>query len=160
VTFMMSVPTKTVSGSEVLYSPVGIATQTFGGTGASLFDGEQTILEIYENTAYQPNTPPQRMSVEGNGLPQPSLFFVPNKGSYRMEFTGDITIFKKDFIHFQIYDPEVGELRASRKRSEPTTPYRVVTKREKCLKPLCVGVNGHFSLFLLLLDFSTNSAPP
>jgi len=84
VQFEFNIPKRVVSGSEVIYGPVGLATQTIQGSGVTLFDGQKTKMQIYEDTEFIPAHTFQKV-VESERLPQPSVFFVPNRGSYRFE---------------------------------------------------------------------------
>ena len=106
VKFLMTVPTRIVSGSEVMYGPVGVATQTINGAGVTVFDGPDTILNLYENVEWKEG---EDMQERPNAFllahPQPQWFHMPNRGSYRLEFTGDIGVFKDDYIHFKLMDP-------------------------------------------------------
>jgi len=102
----MGVPKKVVSGSEVLYGPVGIATQTINGAGITVFDQDSTILNLYFDVSWAGGNEMQERPNNFLGRhPQPNFFHVPNRGSYRMEFTGDIGVFKDDYIHFKLLDP-------------------------------------------------------
>jgi len=105
----MNIPPRYVSGSEVIYGPVGLATQTIGGSGVTLFDGAKTQMSIYHDTEFIPKHTFQKVVESGPLLPQPSVYFGPNRGAYRYEFTGDIGVFKDDYIHFRILNQELAQ---------------------------------------------------
>jgi len=108
VTIQMDIPTKKVSGSEVLYGPVGVATQTIHGSGVTAFDGlERTNLQIYTEPDWIFQHAFQK-AIE-TPWPQPNNFVVPNRGSYRLEFTGDIGVFKENYHHYSIKNQALSE---------------------------------------------------
>ena len=106
VTLLMKIPERVISGSEVLYGPVGLATQTIHGSGVTTFDGvERTNLQVYTEPDWIFQHSFQK-AIE-KPWPQPNNFVVPNRGSYRLEFTGDIGVFKDGYHHYQIKNQEL-----------------------------------------------------
>jgi hypothetical protein len=106
LTFAMDIPNRIVSGSEVLYGPVGVVSQRVNSAGITVFDQGNTIVDIYQDTEWGHGNP---MQENPNGFlekhPQPQFITVPSGGSYRLEFTGDIGVFKDDYLHFKIMNP-------------------------------------------------------
>lgn len=106
LTFAMDIPSRIVSRSEVLYGPVGVISQRVNSAGITVFDKGKTILDIYKDTEWAKGN---EMQENPNGFlgrqPQPQFITVPSEGSYRLEFTGDIGVFKDDYLHFKIMNP-------------------------------------------------------
>jgi hypothetical protein len=105
------VPEKVVSGSEVLYGPVGYVNMYDANFGSSLFAGDgDTSVDIYRDytdprgTQMPPMTGKETESFSPvlSRYTQPYLATLVNHGYYRIEYTGDITLFNGGFLEYQL----------------------------------------------------------
>jgi cysteine-rich repeat protein len=104
------VPEKKVSGSEILYGPVGYINIKDAFYGSSMFAGEDTSVDIYRDYTDPrgDQIPPQTGAETETFSPvlsrytQPYLATLVNHGYYRIQYTGDITLFDEDFLEYQL----------------------------------------------------------
>ena len=103
------IPNKIISGSEVLYGPVGYVNMRDAFYGSSVFAGAETGVDIYraypdcrllqmppqtgEDFSYKPVDP---------RYPQPFLAQLVNNAYYRIEYTGDIGVFNNGFLEYSL----------------------------------------------------------
>jgi cysteine-rich repeat protein len=104
------IPEKKVSGSEILYGPVGYINIKDDDYGSSSFAGDDTSVDIYMDYTDPrgDQMPPQTGKETETFVPvlsrytQPYLATLVNHGYYRIQYTGDITLFSSDFIEYQL----------------------------------------------------------
>jgi len=105
------IPEKVVSGAEVLYGPVGYINMYDANFGSSNFAGDgDTSVDIYRDYTDPRGTqiPPMTGKETESFMPilsrytQPYLAHLVNHGYYRIEYTGDITLFDGDFLEYQL----------------------------------------------------------
>ncbi len=105
------VPEKIVSGSEVLYGPVGYINMYEAFYGSSYYAQEDTVVDIYRDYADNraDHVPPQTATEPmGTFSPidprytQPYLATLVNRGFYRIQYTGDITLFSDGFLEYRL----------------------------------------------------------
>ena len=104
------VPLKKVSGSEVLYGPVGYVNMRSAFYGSSLFAGADTSVDIYrdytdpraEQMPPQTGKEPETFVPRDPRYTQPYLASLVNHGFYRIEYTGDITLFNDGFLEYSL----------------------------------------------------------
>jgi cysteine-rich repeat protein len=104
------VPEKKVSGSEILYGPVGYINIKDDDYGSSSFAGDDTSVDIYRDYSDPrgDQMPPQTGKETETFSPvlsrytQPYLATLVNHGYYRIQYTGDITLFDEDFLEYQL----------------------------------------------------------
>jgi len=105
------IPEKVISGSEVLYGPVGYINMYDANYGSSNFAGDgDTSVDIYRDytdprgTQMPPMTGKETESFNPilSRYTQPYLAHLVNHGYYRIEYTGDITLFNGDFLEYQL----------------------------------------------------------
>ena len=105
------VPEKRVSGSEVLYGPVGYINSKDAFFGSSNFAGDDTAVDIYRDYTDPrgEQMPPQTGKETEKFEPvlerytQPYLATLVNQAYYRIEYTGDITLFNEDFLEYRLF---------------------------------------------------------
>ena len=107
------IPTRKISGSELLYGPVGYINMYDANMGSSIFAGGKTTVDIYRDYAdpRSDQIPPQTGANPEKFTPrydsrytQPYLARLVNRGFYRVEYTGDITEFHEGFIEFRLHN--------------------------------------------------------
>ena len=104
------VPEKVVSGSELMYGPVGYITMYDGYLGSSTFASTDTVVDIYRDYTDPrgDQMPPQtgKETETFNPVParytQPFLATLANQGYYQIEYTGDIASFNEEFLEFSL----------------------------------------------------------
>jgi len=105
------IPEKVISGSEVIYGPVGYINMYDANAGSSNFAGDgDTSVDIYRD--YPDPRGTQMPPMTGKEIEafnpllerytQPYLAHLVNHGYYRIEYTGDITLFNGDFLEYQL----------------------------------------------------------
>ena len=84
-----------VSGSQILYGPVGVSSCStpVGKPILSMTDGEEFPHDKITGPWPCKNMKDGR---SGHCLIQPQFHFVPNGGCYRFAYTGDIGLFKRN----------------------------------------------------------------
>ena len=104
-----NIPSKVVSGSEVLYGPVGYVSIKDSFYGSSLFGGEDTTVDIYRDypDSRLDQMPPQSGADQSykprdKRYPQPFLGQLVNHGYYRVEYTGDIGVFNEGYHEYEL----------------------------------------------------------
>ena len=99
LTLEMSVPYLEVSGSEVLWAPITWSTVHPRAIGTSNYDTDETISLLQSSFEVEDAQ---------NSLdrwPQPNTVVLPNGGTFRVDFTGDITdtrFFERGDVEFRI----------------------------------------------------------
>jgi len=104
------IPVKDVSGSEVIYGPVGYINMYDANAGSSNFAGDGDTSVDYRDysdprgTQMPPMTgkEPEAFNPVLERYTQPYLAHLVNHGYYRIEYTGDITLFNDDFLEYQL----------------------------------------------------------
>ena len=104
------IPEKKVSGSEVLFGPVGYVNSKDAFFGSSTFAGADTSVDIYRDYTDPrgEQMPPQTGKETEKFMPrnprytQHYVASLVNHGYYRIEYTGDITLFNADYITYQL----------------------------------------------------------
>jgi len=104
------IPEKKVSGSELIYGPVGYLSQRSAMFGSSVFAGEDTVVDIYRAYSDPRSTqvPPQVGGGDSAFTPaqsrytQPYLANLVNGGYYRVQYTGDITAFNDGVLEYSL----------------------------------------------------------
>jgi hypothetical protein len=81
---MFDLKTLVVSGSIVKYGPMGVATNRQVNVGTSRMYGETTSTAVYKQASSSVDTLGNEENLE------PHYFMAPNRGWYRLLFTGDI----------------------------------------------------------------------
>jgi len=102
------IPERIVSGAEVLYGPVGYVNMRDSFFGSSTFAGEDTSVDIYRDYTDPrgDQIPPMTGKETEQFWPvnprytQPYLATLVNKGTYRIEYTGDIGLFKDGYLEY------------------------------------------------------------
>lgn len=90
VTIKYTVPLRIVSGSEVLWAPVTWSTMKREAIATSIYSQDDTVVALHP--VYPADTELAQFSVR---WPNPYVHVVPNRGVYRLDFTGDITVFSE-----------------------------------------------------------------
>jgi hypothetical protein len=111
------VPKRIVSGSELLYGPVGYVNVFDANMGSSYFAAAKTTVDIYRDYTDPrgDQIPPQtganteKFNPADPRYTQPYLAKLVNRGVYRIEYTGDITAFNEDFLEYQLHQAVLGD---------------------------------------------------
>lgn len=90
VTIKYTVPLRIVSGSEVLWAPVTWSTMRDELIATSMYFQDDTVVAVHP--VYPADTELAQFSTR---WPNPYTHVVPNGGAYRLDFTGDITVFSE-----------------------------------------------------------------
>ena len=110
------VPKRIVSGSELLYGPVGYVNVYDANMGSAYFAAAKTTVDIYRDyptragTRFLRRRVPTRKKFNPADPVHPA---VPGQarepGVYRIEYTGDITAFNEDFLEYQLNHAVLGD---------------------------------------------------